>query len=683
MVFRDVSARRQVELERERLQAELAAKARELQTIFDIAPMQVWVADAECKSIRGNRRAYEAHGLEYGINASFDAPVSELPSGLRLEAAGRTLQPEEMPMPRAARSGEAILGFEHDVVHADGRRICMIANVAPLHDASGAVAGVVGCYLDITERKRAEAALREALQQLQVVTESMSISVTRCSRNLTYRWVNQPFANWVGKPREQIIGRSIAKILGDDAFGELQPYFRQVLSGEQIRFERDVEYPGVGRRWINAIYTPTLDSAGATDGWVEVIIDLTERKAIEQASPSEERFRQLAEAMPHIVWTADASGSNDYMSQHWTEYTGLPVEQGLSDRWAESIHVEDRPALLSQWHECIQDGQPYTAEYRLRAKDGSYRWQLVRAVPIFNDRGEVVKWYGTSTDIHEQKKLTEALAEADRHKNHFLATLAHELRNPLAALNSSIDLLQYDIGRTHEFDQTRGIMSRQLAQLVRLVDDLLDLNRIARGKIQIRKERVELAEMVGRAVEAARPLIDAMGHDLVVTLPSQPVYLDADPLRLSQIISNLLNNAAKYTEKTGSIRLMAELAGAETLISVRDNGIGIAPEQLPHVFEMFAQVASARSQSQGGLGIGLSLVRRAGGTPRRKRRGAARAQAAVVNSCSDCPSPRRLRPVPANTIRTYKKVLRAESRDESCWPTTTATQPTSWPSCSD
>jgi signal transduction histidine kinase len=209
----------------------------------------------------------------------------------------------------------------------------------------------------------------------------------------------------------------------------------------------------------------------------------------------------------------------------------------------------------------------------------------------------------------ELQKRAEQLAEADRRKDAFLATLAHELRNPLAPLRNGFHILRLAGGDQATAGQVLGMMERQLGQMVHLIDDLLDVSRITRGKLRLRRERVDLAAVVQAAVEASRPLIEAPAHRFEVVLPPGPVWLDADPTRLAQVLSNLLTNAAKYTKAGGSIRLAAWRQGREVVVSVKDTGIGIAPEHLPRLFEMFSQVESALDRSQGGLGIGLSLVR--------------------------------------------------------------------------
>jgi PAS domain S-box-containing protein len=214
------------------------------------------------------------------------------------------------------------------------------------------------------------------------------------------------------------------------------------------------------------------------------------------------------------------------------------------------------------------------------------------------------------TVAYERMRLVQQLRDEDRRKDEFLATLAHELRNPLAPIRNGLELIRLAGSNPATLEQSRSMIERQIRQMVRLVDDLLDVSRISRDKLELRRERVELAAIVQSAVETSRPLIDAARHELHVSLPAEPVLLQADPVRLAQAFSNLLNNAAKYSGQGGRIALTAELQGGEVVVRIRDNGIGIPADQLPHVFDLFVQVGRSRDASQGGLGIGLTLVRR-------------------------------------------------------------------------
>jgi signal transduction histidine kinase len=225
-------------------------------------------------------------------------------------------------------------------------------------------------------------------------------------------------------------------------------------------------------------------------------------------------------------------------------------------------------------------------------------------------------WIGSNTDIHEQREaanemrsLASSLAESDRRKDEFLAVLAHELRNPLAPISNALQILRLSDGDAESARFATTVMDRQLGQLVRLVDDLLDVSRISRGKVELRLQPMDLASSVEQAVEAAKPLVDRMAQSLRVTLPAEPIQLHADPMRLAQVIGNLLTNASKFTDRNGRIDLVVERDGNEALVRVRDSGIGIAAEQRDRIFEMFTQLDTTAERSTGGLGIGLSLVR--------------------------------------------------------------------------
>jgi signal transduction histidine kinase len=210
----------------------------------------------------------------------------------------------------------------------------------------------------------------------------------------------------------------------------------------------------------------------------------------------------------------------------------------------------------------------------------------------------------------EIARLYADLREADQRKDQFLVTLAHELRNPLAPIRNALEIMRLASTSGPAAEQARAMMERQVTQLVRLVDDLLDVSRITRDKLELRKESVELTAVIASSVEISRPIIEASGHQLTVTLPPEPIHLDADLIRLAQVFSNLLNNAARYTNQNGQIWLTAERHGDEVVVKVRDTGLGIPPDMLPKVFEMFTQVSPSAGRSQGGLGVGLALVKR-------------------------------------------------------------------------
>jgi PAS domain S-box-containing protein len=243
-------------------------------------------------------------------------------------------------------------------------------------------------------------------------------------------------------------------------------------------------------------------------------------------------------------------------------------------------------------------------------KDGSRLWASGVVTPLLDEGGNLQGFAKILRDITERKRTEEQLAEANQRKDEFLAMLAHELRNPLAPIQNVVQIFKTEgDGKQHLQEATR-MVERALGRIVRIVDDLLDISRITRGKIQLRKERLPLQTAVQNAVEAVRPFIESRKHELSVSLPPEAVWLDADPVRIEQVLVNLLNNAVKYTEPGGKIWLAAERLGNDCMVRVKDNGIGVSPEMLPRIFELFVQADKSLDRAQGGLGIGLTLVKR-------------------------------------------------------------------------
>lgn len=365
-----------------------------------------------------------------------------------------------------------------------GVTISLVCNA--LHNALRTLAQSEAKALEhVKDIEHRDQALRDAQQQLHLITDTMSALVTRCTSDLKYAWVSKPYADWLQSSRSEIIGASIEDVLGKTAFDVLRPYFQKILKGETVRLEHEIEFRTIGRRWVNTVYTPTTANNGRPDGWVGVVID-----------------------------------------------------------------------------------------------------------------------------IDAQKRSEEALRTTDRRKDTFLAVLAHELRNPLAPMRNSLELLKHSEANPAINQRARATMERQLSHMVRLVDDLLDLSRINRDKLELQKRPVVLSDVVSQAVETVRPLISEARHELTINLPPEPLKLNADTVRLSQAFSNLLNNACKYTDPGGRISLTAAHKDGHVVVSIRDNGMGIPTELSPRIFDMFTQADNTSERQHGGLGIGLALVKR-------------------------------------------------------------------------
>jgi PAS domain S-box-containing protein len=380
-----------------------------------------------------------------------------------------------------------------------------------------------------------------------------------------------------------------------------------VTRGGDFREEFRIRRTDGAIRWIACIGRVDQGTRGTATRMQGVNIDITDRKQAEELlRQSEEHFRTISHAAPAMVWVAASSGDIVFMNDRWYEYTGQTEAQAKGFGWVDAAHPEDAARLLPYWERCRTTGETYEGECRLRRRDGDYRWHTFRALPHRDPTGAIERWFGCSVDIHDAREAREALREADRRKDEFLATLAHELRNPLAPIRNAVQLLKRGAVDHPAVRTAQEIMDRQVDHMVRLIDDLLDVSRITRGKLELRRQPVELTRVVQQAVETSRPNIR---QQFSVSLPSEPIHVHGDAVRLAQVLANLLNNAAKYTEPDGRIALTAAREGDQVCIRISDTGIGIDPEQLPNLFQMFSQARPALARSEGGLGIGLSLAR--------------------------------------------------------------------------
>jgi PAS domain S-box-containing protein len=385
--------------------------------------------------------------------------------------------------------------------------------------------------------------------------------------------------------------------------------------------------------WLHRVVTRPMESMAAvaqaiidkrdysfraektTDDEVGVVIDAFNKMLDEVQSharaleTSEKLYRAIGESINYGVWVCDAEGRNIYTSDSLLRLVGLTQEQASNYGWGDILHPDDVDETMAAWKECARTGNNWYRELRMLGLDGKYHSILAQGLPIRDASGKVQRWAGINLDISRLKNTERALLEADRRKDEFLATLAHELRNPLAPIRNAVRILDSDAADDRQRKWGREVIARQVQRMSLLLDDLLDVSRITRGQLELKKDYVDLKSVIGIAVETARPLLDAKQHKLAVSLPSENIKLEADPLRLSQVIGNLLTNAAKYTDPEGKIALSARIENAELVIAIRDSGIGLTQESLPGLFTMFSQVNSAIDRAEGGLGIGLALVK--------------------------------------------------------------------------
>jgi signal transduction histidine kinase/CheY-like chemotaxis protein/PAS domain-containing protein len=499
-------------------------RAAELQALFDTAPIGIWVAhDPACQRITGNRFADQLLGVPAGGNVSLSVPPDQRVVRLRAMKEGRGLEPDELPLQIAVRTGSSVVNSEFDLVFDDGRTISLAGGAAPVKDVNGRVRGAIVAMSDVSAQMRAE----KRSASVQQITEAM--------------------------------------------LGDLPPdtLLHEVLVRVQEALETDAAVLLVGKAEKDEEVTLRVRAVVGPD--VE-IGSVAVRGGFSVAVATERRPIVWSDGDPEQIFTAVVRGAPA------RSLAGVPLL--LGEHLLGVLEVGSlRPRRFTE--------------------------EDVKLLQIAAERIALAIERAARQDAERQ--IRKSLEASNRVKDEFLAMLGHELRNPLSAVRNAVAIASLD-----EVQRPRAleIARRQVDQLGRLIDDLLDIARITQGRIALRKERVNLTEIIERAVESVRTLVEERGVQLAVAHTTAAVRVEADPARLEQVFVNLLSNAAKYTDAGGRIDVTSERQGDQVAIHVRDTGIGIAPEMLPRMWELFAQGDRTLDRAQGGLGIGLTLARR-------------------------------------------------------------------------
>lgn len=462
---------------------------------------------------------------------------------------------------------------------------------------------------EIADRRHAEAAALDRERELKLVTDQAPVLLAHCSHDFTYRFVNLPYAQRVNLHPRDLVGRRMDEVLDATTFTQLRPRIEMALSGQRVEFEAESDQDG-DSRVMRYAYEPELDESGAVTGFVAAIIDVTERRrADERVREAEERFRRAADANASMVYEIDLKPEARALVHGFERLTGLDAgSYPLTSAWWRSrIHPDDVERHTAEVNDLLDSGTNYRLRYRVL--HGSGDWIHVDEVgQVVRIPGHTPRLVGAIVDVTKRERAEAALREADRRKDEFLAILAHELRNPLAPIRNAAEVLRHVASSDSRVSVARDVIERQVDQMVRLIDDLLDVSRITADKLDLRRERVDLRTVLNQALNTTQSLADASEHQVFVSLPNEALWLEGDAVRLTQIFDNLLTNAFKYTDRKGRIVVTAAHLSEWIEVRVKDNGIGIPAEHVPRVFEKFSQVQSALERSQGGLGIGLSLV---------------------------------------------------------------------------
>ena len=509
--------------------------------------------------------------------------------------------------------------YASPIAHPDKRRVALLftditnkKNAERALQASETAARAAASQAE-ADRRRLDALLSSAPVGIVYVDEHGALSsVNRMNRQL---WGEHPmstsqaqYAEWRGWWAD-----------GSERHGRrIQPdewALARALRGEQVEADI-VEIAPFGRaderRILLTRATAIRAEDGAITGAVAASMDLTAQVDTQRAlRESEEKFRTITDAMPQMVWSSLADGQNDYSNRRWSEFTGRSDAELRGASWVTIIHPDDLARLQALWAGSLASGALFEIEHRLRHHSGEYRWVLNRALPVRDEAGRIIRWMGTVTDMHDQKLVAEELKAANARKDEFLAMLAHELRNPLAPISTAAQMLKLSGADPRRIAHASDVIGRQVRHMVELVDDLLDVSRVTRGLVELEREPVDLKSVIQNAIEQARPLIEKKGHTLSTRLGAANVTVTGDRKRLVQVMANLINNSAKYTPDGGEITVCADPVPetGQVKLSVKDNGIGIETALLPDIFELFIQAKRTPDRAQGGLGLGLALVR--------------------------------------------------------------------------
>ncbi|WLI89084.1 PAS domain-containing protein [Massilia sp. R2A-15] len=488
---------------------------------------------------------------------------------------------------------------------------------SPVLDQTGSVGGMFCAVAETTDQVLGERHRAEENRRLRhLFQKAPGIIASLVGPEHTFELANDAYLALLGKT--DVIGMTVRQAIPElEGQGFYELLDKVYSSGEaflgrevpvMLQRSRDDE---LEERFVNFIYQPTFDHRGKVTGIFVEGSDVTEAVRAQNAvRESEQRLRQLANTIPQLAWMAESDGIVHWYNDRWLEFAGTSHEEMMERGWMSIVHPDDVEALTSQWRHSAETGALYEATGRLRSVSGAYHTFFIRAAALRDEAGAIVRWFGTNTDVTPLHTAQDKLRAADRRKDEFLAMLAHELRNPLAPIATGAELLKHAAGNEALVQKTSRVIARQVDHMSKLVEDLVDVSRVTRGHIALRHENLRITDILREAIEQTRPLVETRRQVFSADLPGADYFVNGDKTRLIQIFANILNNAAKYTPDGGNIALRLGANADRLVVTVEDSGAGITATLLPHIFELFTQGERLPDRAQGGLGLGLSLVKR-------------------------------------------------------------------------
>jgi PAS domain S-box-containing protein len=605
--FHDITLRRQeaeaAALAAERVQLALAAGA--------IVGTWVW-------SIPDNRFVADERFAHW-----FGMDVQQCRDGLPLETVAEAIHPDDRSRVEEAiaeamgRGG--LYRCEYRVRQYDGSYAWVEANGRVELDAEGNAVRFPGVLLDHGDRHRIERERDQATALLRTFIEAVPGVVYAKDREGRLIVGNRGVAELLGVPHDAYIGRTDADLIADPAqAGAIMATDRRIMeSGIAEQVEEEIQRADGSPAWWLSTKAPLRDADGNIVGLIGASLDITDRKRIENALRLSEQRSALALDVARLgTWTWDLDSGALRLDERAVQIGGAdPSRDAFTlEDLARRMHPEDWPRVEAALRASLTPGGDglFAEEFRLVHADGRVVWMMTRGQASFEGRDascRAVTMVGSVFDVTERRRMIETLEQADRRKDEFLAMLAHELRNPLAPIGTAAQLLKMAPGDEARVAQAAQIISRQVTHMTEMVDDLLDVSRVTRGLVEFEREPVDMRAVMAAAIEQTEPVLQARQHKLVTESPGSAAVVLGDRHRLVQVVSNLLNNAAKYTPPGGRIVLSMTVSDEEVEVRVCDNGIGMDAGLVPQVFDLFTQAERTPDRSQGGLGIGLALVR--------------------------------------------------------------------------